>query len=153
MASDDDEGMSGSMKSLIILGVLICIAGFKAWEDFRFATAGRQGTGTISKITEAQRRGRTIGYNLYFDFNNEITNKWSHSDILVDVADVDRYAAGQEIAIDYYGEQFPNTRLHGTSNRLWVYFFFGSVSLLIGVIAYLSIKSVRDDARRRHKRR
>lgn len=152
MASDDDEGMSGSTKALLVLGALICIAGFKAWQEFRFATSGRQGTGTITKIAQDKTRGRTTGYKLYFDFTNQITNQPSHHYVIVGTDDVDRYVEGQEIAIDYYGEKYPTTRLHGTSNRLWVYFFFGSVALLIGTIAYLSIKSAREDSRPRHKR-
>lgn len=112
--------MSGSTKALLVLGVLICAAGFKAWQEFRFATSGRQGTGTITKIAEDKSRGRTTGYKLYFDFNNQITNQPSHHYVIVGTADVDRYAEGQEIAIDYYGEKYPTTRLHGTSNRLWV---------------------------------
>ena len=153
MASDD-EGMSGSMKAIIALGLLICIAGFKAWEEFRFATAGQQGTGTITKISEDHdRRGRSTGYKVSFDFSIPSTSKPAHSDVLVGAADVGQYAVGQEIAIDYYGETFPNTRLHGTNNRLWVYFFFGSVALLIGVVAYMSIKSAREDSRPRQRKR
>jgi hypothetical protein len=153
MASDD-EGMSGSMKALIGLGLLICIAGFKAWQEFRFATAGQQGIGTITKITEHHdRRGGSTGYNVYFDFSHPAMSKPAHSHIRVDAADVDRYAVGQEIPIDYYGETFPTTRLQGTSNRLWVYFFFGSVALLIGVVAYMSIKSAREDSRPRQRKR
>lgn len=144
MGADDDDYSSGSFKLLVFVGLLLCVAGFKSWQDFRFAVSGRQGKATITKIAENRDRGRTVGYKLYFNFFNENTKKSSHHFILIGVGDVDRYSEGQQIDIDYYGEKYPLTRLHGTSNRLWVYFFFGSLAILSALIAYLAITSARE---------
>lgn len=154
MGADDEDYTSRSFKALLFVGLLLCVAGFKSWQDFRFATSGRQGTATVTKTVEDRDRlGRTTGYKLYFDFFNENTKKPSHHFTIISVGDVDRYPVGQQMEIDYYGGKYPSTRLHGTNNRLWVYFFFGSLTALAALIAYLSISTAREDKRPERSRR
>lgn len=149
MPDDDDNGGLRALRLPIVAGLIVCLAGFKSWQEFRFATSGQHATATITKITESRHRGRTNGFKLFYDFSNKNTNQPAHHFTLIDVDEVGLYSEGQSVEIDYYGEKYPTTRLHGTSNRGWVYFFFGSLAVLIAVITYLALKSAREAAKPR----
>src|SRR5579862_118582 len=136
MGGDDENYSSPAFRVLVCVSLVFIVAGFMSWKEFRFATVGRQAPATISKIKEqTDRFGTTSGYNVYYDFFNENTKKATHHFTLISPSDVDRYSEGQEVTIDYYGEKYPSTRLHGASYRGWVYFFFASLAAHISATA------------------
>ena len=102
MGGDDEDYSSPSFKMLVFVSLVFIGAGFMSWQEFRFATVGREGPATISKIKEQRDRfGRTTGYNVYYDFFNENTKKATHHFTLISASDVDRYSEGQQVTIDY----------------------------------------------------
>lgn len=113
-------------------------------------TVGQQTEATVTKAVEDRDRyGNTTGYRLYYDFFNKNSNSPAHHYTIIPVKDVDQFPAGQKVTIDYYGEKYPVTRLHGTTHRTWVYLFIGSLLALTAVISYLTVRSARDDRRPR----
>ena len=152
MGGNDEDYSSNSFRVLVFVGLLFIVAAFMSWQEFRFATVGREAPATISKIREqTDRFGTTSGYNVYYDFLNENTKKAAHHFTLISPSDVDRYSEGQQVTIDYYGEKYATTRLHGANYRGWVYFFFASLTALVSVTAYLAIKTAREDQRPKRK--
>lgn len=125
------------IRFLLLLSFWLAIAGYKSWQDFRFATVGRQATATITKIVDERNRpGRNAPnyVTLSYDFFNAETGNVSHHHTSIDVDAINGYVPGKEVIIDYYGGAEPNSRLHGTNHLGWVCLFIGTAVVLTAVI-------------------
>ena len=125
----------GRFKLLLGIFVLFCLSAFKSCQEVKYRTGGKACKTTVSNITESTgRRGRHVGYKIWYAFKNENTGKTVNGYTETGLDGADRYHKGQELTIEYIGTEIFSSRIQGSGSLFWPTFFVLSVVAMIGSI-------------------
>ena len=106
----------------------------------KFSSSGKEAIGTVSHLTETRtRRMRHTGYQVWFDFINENSGKQQRSSISISPDDFGTFIPGQQIQIEYIGEDVTSNavRLAGSGSTFWLVMGFISIAVIIGGLGWM----------------
>lgn len=130
-----------SVRVFVFVFGLWFLSFFMSCQEIRYAWSGKDTTGVVSKIdVERSRYGNQTGYRVWYNFQNENTNRRVDGYSVVDTDKGEDYDVGQEVQVQYFGDKIFTSRLTGERNTFWLFVFFGSLAAVIGFGAYMTIK-------------
>jgi hypothetical protein len=129
------------VKVAVAFGCLFFAACIQSCTDLQYRARGQKGTGTVSKIVEQRGKYGTVSYEVYYNFAN--LNRQGRKSVrgtdFVSAAEVGSYFEGQQVPVEYYGDEMFQSRIAGRSSRWAPWFLLGSFLGLVGTVVGLTI--------------
>jgi len=121
-------------------------------DELRYRTQAVRTTARVTKIGESTDAGRHNGYNVYYEFAHLGSQNRASGMTLVGDDEVDLYHPGATIAIEYFGDDWPTSRIVGKNNNVMVAIFVGMCLACLGVYGVLTVRYFREESRDNKRR-
>jgi hypothetical protein len=123
-----------------IVFALFCVACFKSCEDIRYQSSGKTTTARVSSISEHRSRGALTGYDVRYNFVNENTKRAVTGCTLVGSDESAKYTVGQELTIQYFGDDVFTSRIEGTGSHVWLILLVGTTVVTVAMMVILTLR-------------
>ena len=140
---------SRALKIAMVLAIPFFVSFFKSCDDLGYRMSGKTATALITQIVQSSSRGGDDRYQIFYTFTNANTQKSANGFTVVGADEVQAYAVGQNVTIDYRGDDVVLTRIQGTGGWFWQAFFVVSLVGFTIFTVVMTIRSGRQDRRRR----
>jgi len=138
----EEEGMPLLTKVAIAFGALFFAACFQSCTDLVYRVKGKTANGVVSKVTESGgRRGPTYAVHYSFTNENRTEKKRVNGNDPISEGEIADFYEGQQIPVEYYGDEMYQSRLAGRTAWWAPWFLAGSLAGLIATVITLSITS------------
>lgn len=137
-----DKSELNSLKLFGIVFAVFCVSWFKSCQELKYMTVAKTCRTHVSSITRSTGRyGKHLGYKIHYNFINENTDKNVTGYTQTGRDGIDRYAEGQEVSVEYYGDEIFTSRIQGTGSVVWPAIFFIMLAALVVGVIWLFIPS------------
>lgn len=151
----DDEPKIGWVARIgMFLTLLFLVSMFQSCDALRYRLSGKETQAKVSNVCENRDRwGRVTGYTVSYGFLNENTRERANGHVIIGEDDLDKYFAEQTLQIEYFGNDWPTSRIKGTGSVFWPVFFIVSVIAMVGCAGVLTLQWSQQSGSSRGRRR
>lgn len=135
-----------SLKFAIALSIPFFVSFFKSCDDLGYRMSGKTTTASIAAIV---REPSSPNYQVHYSFINPNTNQEAYGCTVVGSDEVHAYSVGQNVPIEYRGDDVVLTRIQGAGGWFWQTFFVVSLIAFVVFTVVMTIRSGRQDRKRR----
>lgn len=149
---NDSSEQTTWVKFACAVTVLFFISMVVSCEELRYRTQAVRTTARVTNVVNNTGRYGRNGYKVLYEFIHVTLRNLATGAAVVSDDEVDSYHPGDTIAIEYFGDELPASRIVGKNNNVMVAIFVGTCLACLGVYGVLTVRYFREESRDNKRR-